>query len=465
MALRRRRRDTVKAIVDDWMQMPTDRDDAASTTRRRVAALTCMLALALARPASAEGTIGKKVRDKTRTALPASSASTPSYRSPQPSARYRPAAQPSEEPRNLGPEPPWPESDSGDQDVALAVRGQPAQHPRLAPHEFELDLIGGGGIRGWSVQQYPAMTAKATTYTTWQLDLHANMGDVLRIHRGYYESNGLAAPRGEFAAAAESTGNVAAKAAWLLAMVGIPISEHWEPVLRYEARALESTAQPTQPVRIIPHKASQNDDPASFPLTTQPIHTTSSFETFVVGLQYNHDARQTGMLETPTSKYPPFYLGVGYIAYAKPYMLRVGDAYLDEFVFDARFRGAGLALGAGVPPSPERLYYDVAMQFGVGQVHLLQDLELSDALPEDWTIGYYQANAVVGYFGALTTGAPSLVAGATGSIGGASFFYSKKSDDKTDSTGSGSSTGAEQESPPLNWDVLWSLQLHAVLTL
>ena len=61
--------------------------------------------------------------------------------------------------------------------------------------QLQLDPKIGLGYRGWYPEQYPLVSINHAGYYTWSLDLKAKLFGFLRLHRGYYESNGLKGPR------------------------------------------------------------------------------------------------------------------------------------------------------------------------------------------------------------------------------------------------------------------------------
>ena len=166
-------------------------------------------------------------------------------------------------------------------DVVEDEEPDPPAFGRVAPGVFELDVLTAGAVRGWVPQQYPAMDVSTTVLATWQIDVRANVANLFRIRRAYYESSGLVAPRGQVSGVAEDAANAVSKMAWLLGVIGVPIGKTFEPIVRYEARAFESTATPTQPVRFIPYDADASVDlhpskpgsPEQRPSRRMPIRT------------------------------------------------------------------------------------------------------------------------------------------------------------------------------------------------
>jgi hypothetical protein len=328
---------------------------------------------------------------------------------------------------------------------------------RVIGRNLKLDPSIGIGYRGWQPQQYHSLSVRTENALTWQLELKAQFFSLLTLHRGYYESNAVNGPRHEGAVIAAEIGGKAPKAVWVLGVLGVPIKWVLEPLIRYESRAFESTATPRNGrlVRIIPHSADGNAPLDSFPETNAKLRMVSFYETFVVGLRYNHDNDPSGVIGAKPGSIPPLYFGVGYTRYAKPYQVTVGDAVFDEAVFDARFEGLGLAFGLDTNQKPKRFYASVATQLGLGRVKLTENYELNDDLPENWAIGYAQGNVAVGYIHPLLITMPTPLVGLEASAGGATFFYFKTVRQE----------GEPLETPPLNWDLLWAVRAYFTLPL
>lgn len=326
-----------------------------------------------------------------------------------------------------------------------------------------LDPIFGGGVRGWLPAQYPTVHATAGTYYTWSLDIKATLFRVINIHRGYYESNGVVGPRHQGAAVAADTVGKARNAAWLLGVVGVPITRAWEPIVRYETRAFQTTAQPNQPVRIVPFNTSPDTDLSTIPLTTNRLSMVSGFETLVIGMQYDQSEESAVTIRPNSAKLPPFYFGVGFTQYSKPYQVTVGDSVLDSILFDARFRGAGLALGTALPGKPDYIVFDASVQFGLGQVRLLDRLTLNELLPDtpgrsglrppEWVIGYLEGDVSLGYLYTLLRTKPSVLVSLVANGGGARFFYMKTQTEQ----------GEKVTLPTLNWDFLWGVRAYVTV--
>ena len=345
------------------------------------------------------------------------------------------------------------------------VYGPPPQQPppakpsgpsfpiRVIGKNLQLDPQLGVAYRGWYAQQYPTVAVSSQAYATWSISTKLRLFRLLSVDRGYYESNALSAPRHSGASIAAQAGKFVPKTARVLGAIGIPMDWIIEPLILYETRAYETTATPNKPVRIIPRSASRNQQNTDFPLTQEPLTMVAGFESFVVAGKYNPE--KGGMIGGPTGDFPPFYLGVGVLQYTKPYQFNVGDAVLDEFIFDARFRGAGLALGFATPEKADSFYADFSGMAGMGEVRLLDDLTLNEVVAADTYIGYAQANLIVGYLYPLLRTKPTLMLGANVSMGGATFFFFKTQYQQDE----------QIETPALNWDLLWGAQAYLVLPL
>jgi hypothetical protein len=287
------------------------------------------------------------------------------------------------------------------------------------------------------------------------------------VHRGYYESNALAGPRRDGAVVVQQIGSYTPKAAWLLATIGVPINRAWEPVLQYETRAFKTSAQPHQPVFVLPYDTDPNTQlPASTDAgSTARVRLVSSFETVVVAIRYAHSKDSSVVASPIKQKVPAFYLGAGLLAYGKPYQVTVGDAVLDDILFDARFRGAGLAFGMNMSSRPNAFYVNVDGQTGLGEVRLLKNLTLNELLPKaenrgalqppKWLIGYVMGNVSVGYLWPIVETAPTPMLGLEATGGGATFFYFKTQVEQ----------GETVDAPPLNWDFLWKVHGYFMLPL
>jgi hypothetical protein len=324
---------------------------------------------------------------------------------------------------------------------------------RVFGKNFEIDAKVGGGIRGWYPEQYPLVGVDHASYLTWSLDLKAKFFKFLRLHRGYYESNGLKGPRTRGAVVARDVGQLVPKAAWLLGTLGVPLSRRWETLATYETRSFVTRARPSAPVAIVDRKTSANVDFAQLSRSQQSLKFVSGFETLVLGVRYFPERGNAGLVGDVSGPIPPMYLGVGFTQYSKPYQVKVGSDALDEILFSGRFRGVGLAYGLATSRHVDGPYVALDAQLGLGEVSLLDDLTVNELLPEDWLIGYAQGNVTLGYILPLLRARPTPLLTAELTAGGATFFYFQIRD----------SEGQSSPTLPLNWDLFWAA--HVSLTL
>lgn len=325
---------------------------------------------------------------------------------------------------------------------------------RVLGEHLRLDIKLGAGYRGWYPQQYDAVDVDVGNYATWMIEGKARLFKFLNLRRGYYESNGLAGPRTEEAAVAAKIGSYAPKAAWVLGVIGIPITKAWEPVIRYESRAFETRAKPRRDVCVVARDAPE-DAMESCPGTMGELKIISGFETLILGVRYDHSRTSSPVITERVGKIPPIYVGAGLMQYRKPYQLTVDGTTFDEFLFDARFRGAGLAGGAEIGGGLDRFFGDVDLQIGLGEVSLTDSITLNELVPSDHMIGYIQGSASLGYRWPMIRAAPTLILVPSVELGGASFFMfdTKVNEDE------------DAKTLPVNWDLLWTVQLSLLVPL
>jgi hypothetical protein len=326
---------------------------------------------------------------------------------------------------------------------------------RVIGKNLRLDPRVGFGYRGWLPASPGSVAISAQSYPLWTVALRAQIFKLLTIERAAFESSGLTAPGRPGVAVAVAASNAVPQAAALLGSFGVPLDFVVTPWVRYEQRAFATIARPSRPVVIVPHDTSPNVDPATLPRTTDPLRMVSAYETAVVGVKYDHDKLMSAVEDRPRSGLPSFYAGLGYTHYSRPYVLDVGGATLDDFLWDARFQGLGLALGLATPQRPGKLQVDLITQTGLGQIDLLSNYTLNQALPGDWLVGYVSGDLAVGFVQPIVRGPPSLLAAFSGTAGGAAFFAFKTR----------SEAGRDYEIPALNWDLLWSLRADLIVTL
>ncbi len=317
---------------------------------------------------------------------------------------------------------------------------------RLFSGYLALDLKLDGAYRGWLPQQYDLVDVDVAGYYTWSVALRGKFFKYVNLHRGYYESNALAAPRNQEASVAVKAGSYVPKAAWLLGVIGFPFLDVWEPVIRYEARSFDTTATPQAPVCIVNRDTNTSMDLGSCARTMQQLKVVSSFETLIVGVRYHRDKDSGAVIRSSNEKTPPIIFGLGLLSYNKPYQVTVGGSTLPDVLFDARFQGAGLALASNIGGGINRLFLEGDVQVGAGRVKLANDLTLNELAPEDWLIGYVQGNVTAGFRWALIKGPPTIFLTPILTAGGASFHFINTKAGAKDSA----------DAPSLNWDFMWS---------
>lgn len=325
--------------------------------------------------------------------------------------------------------------------------------PRVIGENFQIDPQVGFGLRGWHTDDYPALTIQTQHYPQWYAGFNGIFFKRIRVFNAFYQSVGLKSPRNNGAVIAKAATKAAPGAATkALGMMGYDIKFVLIPMFRYEARSYEAKAVPNEPIRIIPFDASQDDDITEYELSQDEVYAVSTFETAILGMHYNDRIKGSDGQFLPP-KFLPFYFGVGLTQYRKPYQVTVGNSTLDELMFNARFRGAGLALGFDIAGGIDKLGINLAAQGGLGQIKLMEDYSLNQALPDDWFIGYLQGDLKVDYTMALLNTRPSLLLSPVASVGGTSFYYIKKSGD------------SEVGAPLANWDLLWMAMARLIVPL
>ncbi|HUS68820.1 MAG TPA: hypothetical protein VMZ28_29995 [Kofleriaceae bacterium] len=330
-------------------------------------------------------------------------------------------------------------------DAELAADREKLPH-RILPGGLALDLRVDGAWRGWVPQQYRSAEVDIAGYATWSLAVKVKPFSWLTLYQLRYESNGLNPPRNHKATVAQQVGTYAPKAAWLLAWMGLTFFKEWQPMVRYEARSFTTTATPKQPVCIVDREDS--GDLMDCPLTEDRLRMISAYESLIAGVLWKPRYGANNVFATYDRTGPPLYAGVGLLSYHKPYQVTIGGDTLEEYLFDGRFRGAGLALGGNFGGGPRRFFADVDFQIGLGEVSLTDDFTLNEVAPDDWLIGYVQGNLNLGYKFVLYRGPPTIYFQPSASAGGASFHFVRTSASEGDM--------GEDSSPNLNWDFFYS---------
>jgi hypothetical protein len=395
----------------------------------------------------------QKEKDR-RAAAPAARETAPPEKKPAPAPK--PEAHPQPKPDSVvafsiggddGPNQPVPETEKPP---------GPSLPVRVFGKNFKLDITIGAGYRGWYPQQYRTVDVDIGSYATWNIDVKAKLFKFLNLRRGYYESSGISGPRTEEAAVAARIGSFVPKAVWLLGILGVPVTKVWEPQIRYESRAFETTARPQQDVCVVDRKAPE--DARDCPGSMGDLKIISSFETLVGGVRWDSSKQGSPVVgEKVSQKIPPIFFGIGLMQYRKPYQLNVDGYTLDNYLFDARFRGAGLALGTNLGGGLDNFYSDIDVQFGLGEASLTDKISLNELIPNGQLLGYVQGLAALGYRWVLIHAAPTLIFVPQVSAGGASFFLVD--------TKSHTGDEATSTSPNVNWDFLWSVQASLLLPL
>jgi hypothetical protein len=324
---------------------------------------------------------------------------------------------------------------------------------RIFGKQLRIDIQLGGGYRGWLPQQFPHVGVDVGTYYVWTVEVKAKIFRFLNLHRGYYESNALAGPRTEEAAVAAQVASYVPKVAWVLGVLGFPLFKAWEPILRYESRAFHTEAHPRQPVCVVTDAVAS--DLSTCARSTDALRMTSGFETLVAGVRYDQSKEPSPVLETRHAKLPPITVGLGLMSYRKPYQVNVNGNTLDGYLFDGRFRGAGIMLGTDIGGGPDHLFVNVDAQVGLGEVKLTRSLTLNSLAPEDWLMGYVQGNATVGYYLPVLRAAPTLMFAPKITMGGASFFFFKTKQRESQ----------QSDAASVNWDLLWAVNASLILSL
>ena len=333
--------------------------------------------------------------------------------------------------------------------------GNPDLPKRVIHRKFQLDLEAGGGYRGWLPQQYPTVSVYAANYFTWHVEVRARLFEWLDLSRGYYETTNVANPRPSEFSSAANYGSYALTAAWFLISLGFPVSDAWEPTIRYEARSFLTNAKvhSGKNVCIVPYN--QSADTADCQSTEDKMSISSNYETALIGVNYFPSRDPMAIIHAATGKLPSFFFGAGYIGYVKPYQVTIGSSTLDEYLFTGRFRGGGIAFGTRYNGGVNSIFFDLWVGLGLGETRLTKDMTLNELAPEDWLIGYVGGNIKIGGRIAFWKFAPTLMFVPEASLGGASFFFFKIRKQE----------GEKVSTPTINWDILYTIRASLILTL
>jgi hypothetical protein len=270
------------------------------------------------------------------------------------------------------------------------------------------------GVQFWMPAQHPAVRLEAETYQTWRLEVRGEIGGLFALHQLVFEADGRAWLPGRGPSITPGIGPGLGGAARALAVIGLPLlgSSWLQPVFRYEASTFATTALPTRPVCLVARGADTAADPPACDRTVGPLRMASTFESFVLGLAV---VRPDGLGSA--------YVGLDVTSQRKPYQVNVDGRALDDYLFDARFRGMGLAMGFHLG-GEQGLRAGAGLRLGaVASVSLTDDLALEDVLPEGWSLGYTRWEADLSYGKVLWRGPPVLELRLGVDASGSEFTY------------------------------------------
>jgi hypothetical protein len=330
-----------------------------------------------------------------------------------------------------------------------------AQLPRRVIHRwFKLDPMAGIAYRGWIPQQYPSVETDIANYFTWMVALQGRFFNLISLRKGHYESNGLSSPRHPYKENIARYGNYGAKAAFFLAELGLPIMKSFEPVIRYETRAYQTTARAKNRIGVCIVDFDSTAD-AECTRYERTLTLKSAYETAVIGVTYYPSKNPSPVLEDYGVQKPSIFLGLGYLSYVKPYQVSINSEVLKELLFTGRFYGGGLAFGTNLGGGVNRPRLDIWTQFGLGAARLTRDMTLNDAAPNDWVIGYIQGNLTFTFPWAPFEFAPTVLIVPSIEASGATFFFMETRRQE----------GEDFRMPLINWDILYCARLSLVVTL
>jgi hypothetical protein len=278
----------------------------------------------------------------------------------------------------------------------------------------------------WLPAQHPSVHLSAAPIRTFSIELAGGIAGLVSLHRLALETDGTSWIGSWRGTVAPSLGDPGASAAAALVMIGLPLlrlgsATWWEPIVRYEVSNYATTATPSRPICLVARGADTSVDPPACAPADGPLRMASRFESWLVGVHFG----RAGV--------PAFAdLGVDLVRQRKPYQINVDGRTLDDFLFDARFGGAGLGLGFGIG-SDQGLNVRGGVHFGAAWVSLTDDLPLDDVLPAGWGVRYFRWDASLGYGLVLWKGPPSLQLRAAVDGSGSHFNYAREGSDETPS--------------------------------
>jgi hypothetical protein len=283
-----------------------------------------------------------------------------------------------------------------------------------------LDVTVATGLHAWVPPQTRSVHLHAQSYRSYSLELRGEIAGVISVRQLTLETDGATAPRAGGPAAAPVVDGRLVGAGRALAMIAVPVLRtgptSWvEPVLRYETSSFATTATPAREVCLVARGADTSADPPDCTRHAGPLRMASRFESLLVG---------AALTDTAASNPGTLYAGLDVTAQRKPYQVDVEGRTLDDYLFDARFRGLGFAVGALVG-GDRGLRAGGGLRVGSARVSLTDDLALNDVLPEGWGLSYLRWEAEVGWGHVVWQGPAAVVLRATASAGGSHFNYTR----------------------------------------
>ena len=317
------------------------------------------------------------------------------------------------------------------------------QGPLVFGRRAHLNVSVESRMQVWLPAQNPSVHLSAAPYRTWSFELRGGIDGLFSLHRLALETDGSSWFGSSGPAVTRSVGASDVSAAAALIMIGLPFLRvggptWWEPIVRYEVSSYATTATPSRSVCLVSRDADTSVDPPACTRTDAPLKMASRFESFVVGAQFG---RPDG---------PAFaHVGVDLVRQRKPYQVNVDGRTLDDLLFDARFGGAGLAMGFGVGRE-EGLSFRGGLHFGTAWVSLSDDLSLGSVVPAGWDLEYFRWDTTLSYGLLLWRGPPLLHLRAAVDASGSHFLYRQD---------------GREETPSLSRDIFFGGRLALVLML
>jgi len=315
--------------------------------------------------------------------------------------------------------------------------------PLLFGRKVHFDVGVESRVQVWLPAQHPSVHLAAAPYRTYSLEVSGEIEGLLALHRLAFETDGSTWIGSTGPAVSPASGASALGTAAALATIGLPFlrlggPSWWEPIVRYEVASYATTATPSRSVCLVARDADTSADPPACTRTDGALRMASRFESLVIGAQFG------------AAGGPAFLLaGLDIVSQRKPYQVNVAGRTLDDYLFDARFSGGGVALELGLGRD-EGLSFRGGFHFGWATVSLTDDLALEDVLPGDWSLEYLRWDTALGYGRVLWKGPPIVSLHAALDATGTYFIYAR--DDS-------------EETPSLSRDIFLSGRVALMLTL